>query len=172
MPKKLSYDYVAEYIKNKGDELMSTEYINANTLLDIKCSKCNTIYKQTYGRITSGFLHAYCGTGLSFGGYKTPFKLTPIICKICKEEFKPKYYKTKLCLIACKKIAILWNGQWHYKQISKTQSLKQVEARDKIKLSIIEKYNYIPYIIKDMGKYNKKFVDQEFEIFCLMQIEY
>jgi hypothetical protein len=35
-------------------------------------------------------------------------------------------------------------------------------------MNIIKKYGYIPYIIKDMGKYNKKFVEQEFEIFILI----
>lgn len=70
------------------------------------------------------------------------------------------------------KMAILWNGAWHYKQISKSQSLKQVQARDKIKTSIIEKYGYIPYVIKDMGKFNPKFVEQEFAIFLLMRIDY
>ena len=239
MPKKLTYDYVAEYIKNKGDELISKEYINAVSLLDIKCNTCHLMYKQTYARITSGYLHAYCGTGLPFGGYKTPFKLKPVICKICQTEFQPVSSKIQMCSKKCynilsrtdeykqcaikngikggkvsatrqsrrsknevyfselcakefeittnepyfdgwdadiiihsEKVAILWNGQWHYNQISKTQSLKQVQSRDKIKLSVIEKFGYTPYIIKDMGKYNKKFVEQEFEIFRLMRIDY
>jgi len=238
MPKKLSYEYVAEYIKNKGDELISKEYINASKLLDIRCSKCNLMYKQTYGRISRGFLHAYCGSGLPFGGYKTPVRLKPIFCKICQKEFQPRTSKIKLCSSVCQrllektdnyklgaikngekggkvsatrqsrrskneiyfsevcskdftittnepffdgwdadviihseKVAIMWNGQWHYKQISKTQSLKQVEARDKVKTAIIQKYGYTPYVIKDMGKYNTKFVEQEFEIFRLMRID-
>jgi len=74
-------------------------------------------------------------------------------------------------IIHAEKTAILWNGIWHYKQIVKTQSLKQVQARDSVKTSIIEKYGYIPYVIKDMGKYNKAFVEQEFEIFKLMRID-
>ena len=74
-------------------------------------------------------------------------------------------------IIHSEKTAILWNGVWHYKQISKTQSLKQVQSRDKIKIAIIEKYRYIPYVIKDTGKYNKAFVEQEFEIFKLMRID-
>ena len=49
--------------------------------------------------------------------------------------------------------------------------MNQVQARDKIKTAIIEKYGYIPYVIKDMGKYNKAFVEQEFEIFKLMRID-
>ena len=73
-------------------------------------------------------------------------------------------------IIHSEKTAILWNGIWHYKQILKTQSLKQVQTRDRIKTSIIEKYGYVPYVIKDMGKYNKAFVEQEFEIFKFMRI--
>jgi hypothetical protein len=73
-------------------------------------------------------------------------------------------------IIHSEKTAIMWNGIWHYKQITKSQSLKQVQTRDKIKIAIIEKYGYIPYVIKDMGKYNKTFVEQEFEIFKLMRI--
>lgn len=239
MPKKLTYEYVAEYIKNKGDELISKDYINAVSLLDIKCNRCHLIYKQAYRSITLGVLHAYCKSELPFGGYKTPFKLKPVTCKICQIKFHPVSSKTLLCSKKCsviwsrtdeykqraiiygskggkasatrqsrrsknevyfselcakefkittnepyfdgwdadviihsEKVAILWNGKWHYNQISKTQSLKQVQTRDKIKLSVIEKYGYTPYIIKDMGKYNRKFVEQEFEIFRLMRIDY
>ena len=43
-------------------------------------------------------------------------------------------------IIHSDKIAILWDGIWHFKQISKTQSLLQVQTRDKIKTDIIEKY--------------------------------
>jgi hypothetical protein len=74
-------------------------------------------------------------------------------------------------IIHSEKTAILWNGIWHYKQIMKTQSLKQVQARDKVKTAIIEKCGYIPYVIKDMGKHDKAFVEQEFEIFKLMRID-
>ena len=63
------------------------------------------------------------------------------------------------------KIAILWNGAWHYKQISKKQSLKQVQNRDKLKLKIIQQCGYKPYIVKDLGRYNEKFVKEEFNKF-------
>jgi hypothetical protein len=74
-------------------------------------------------------------------------------------------------IIHSEKTAIMWNGIWHYKQIAKTQSLSQVQARDRIKMAIIYNYGYTPYVIKDMGKYNKAFVEQEFEIFKLMRID-
>jgi hypothetical protein len=60
------------------------------------------------------------------------------------------------------KIAVLWNGNWHYKQISKNQSLLQVQNRDKIKLKEIINCGFIPYIIKDEGKHNIQFVDEKF----------
>lgn len=74
-------------------------------------------------------------------------------------------------IIHAEKTAILWNGIWHYKQIVKARSLKQQQARDSVKTAVIEKYGYIPYVIKDMGKYNKAFVEQEFQIFKFMRIE-
>lgn len=61
------------------------------------------------------------------------------------------------------KLAVLWNGIWHYKKIAKKHSLLQVENRDKIKLKEIINCGYTPYIIKDMGKENKQFVLNEFE---------
>lgn len=61
------------------------------------------------------------------------------------------------------KIAILWNGKWHYKKITKKHSVEQVQNRDRIKIDEIKKKGYIPYIVKDMGKENPKFVIEEFE---------
>lgn len=60
------------------------------------------------------------------------------------------------------KIAILWNGKWHYEKITKQHSLSQVQNRDIIKMKEIVKYGYTPYIVKDMGKHKKSFVDEEF----------
>lgn len=63
------------------------------------------------------------------------------------------------------KVAVLWNGKWHYKKITENHSVKQVQNRDKIKIKEIEKLGYTPYIIKDMGKYNKEFVKEKFNEF-------
>jgi hypothetical protein len=276
MPKKLTYQEVYDFIKSKGYELLSKEYINSNKVLEIKCGVCEKTYNQVFRSFRERRYHPYCQNEekIPFGGYKTPIKLTSIQCPICNKEFKPTYSdkkvcsrecyreyvkllfpiklvpiqciicnnefqprnsKIKMCSLECskkmwktdkykeiakkngklsaslqskrskneiyfselcekyftittnepffdgwdadiiihsEKVAILWNGIWHYRQISKKQSLEQVQSRDKIKMNIIEKYGYIPYIIKDMGKYNKKFVEQEFEIFMLMRLNY
>jgi hypothetical protein len=63
------------------------------------------------------------------------------------------------------KIAVLWNGVWHYKKIHSNHSLKQVQTRDKIKLDAIKRTGYTPYIIKDMGKEDLEFVKEQFDIF-------
>ena len=67
-------------------------------------------------------------------------------------------------IIPALRIAILWNGVWHYKKITEKHSLKQVQNRDRIKNKIIKKMGYTPYIIKDMGSYNKNFVKEQFDI--------
>ena len=63
------------------------------------------------------------------------------------------------------KIAILYNGKWHYEEISKQVSLIQIQNRDKIKENEIRKCGYIPYIIKDLNKFNKTFVEEQFNLF-------
>ena len=63
------------------------------------------------------------------------------------------------------KFAVLWNGPWHYKQITKSHSVKQTQNRDKIKIKEIKESGWTPYIIKDMGKANKDFVKEKFDEF-------
>lgn len=63
------------------------------------------------------------------------------------------------------KVAVLWNGPWHRKKITKKHSVAQVQNRDRIKVNEIVKKGYIPYIIEDDGKYKKKFVDAMFDLF-------
>ena len=63
------------------------------------------------------------------------------------------------------KIAVLWNGAWHYNDnLREGHSLLQVQTRDAIKLKVIEKHGYKSYVVKDMGKHNPKFVKEEFEV--------
>lgn len=64
-------------------------------------------------------------------------------------------------------VFIIIQVAWHYKQIMRSQSLLQVQTRDRIKVAIIKKYGYTPYIIKDMGKYKPEFVKEQFEIFMM-----
>ena len=63
------------------------------------------------------------------------------------------------------KVAVLWNGIWHYKKITKKHSIKQVKNRDAIKIHEIRECGYKEYIIKDLGSFDKKFVELQFDCF-------
>ena len=63
------------------------------------------------------------------------------------------------------KVAVLWNGPWHYKKLTEKHSLEQVQNRDRIKLEQIENMGYQSYVIRDNGSHNEKFVREQFEIF-------
>lgn len=66
------------------------------------------------------------------------------------------------------KLAILWNGPWHYRKITKQHSLKQTQNRDKIKIKEILKHKYNFIIIKDCD--NKMTPEKAFE-FILQSID-
>ena len=92
--------------------------------------------------------------------------------KLCETHFKNVLTNEQMfngwdadVILINEKVGILWNGKWHYEKITKKHSVEQVQNRDKIKIHEILKYGYTPYTIKDMGKYNKEFVDTEFEKF-------
>lgn len=63
-------------------------------------------------------------------------------------------------ILPSKKVAILWNGNWHYKDIC--GQLNQVQNRDKIKYKEIVKCGYMPYVITDLGKFSKVKCEKEF----------
>lgn len=93
-------------------------------------------------------------------------------CELCEKHFKNVKHNEIIfngwdadVIIENVKYAILWNGKWHYEQIKKRHSVKQVQNRDRIKIQEIKKCGYTPYVIKDMGKYNPQFVEEQFEIF-------
>lgn len=93
-------------------------------------------------------------------------------CELCKTKFEnvlnnePMFNGWDADIILPElKIAILWNGKWHYEKITKKHSLEQVQNRDKIKVAEIIKYGYYPYIIKDLGKFSIKKVNEQFEKF-------
>jgi len=89
--------------------------------------------------------------------------------ELCKKQFKTVLTNEPMfndwdadVILPDYKLAILWNGKWHYEKITKKHSVKQVQNRDNIKIEEIKKMGYTPYIIKDMGKYNPKFVEEQF----------
>ena len=95
-----------------------------------------------------------------------------LFCKLCEEHFKNVRHNEPIfngwdadVIVDDKKYAVLWNGRWHYDELSKTTSLKQIQNRDRIKIKEIVNSGYTPYIIKDMGSYNPTFVREQFDKF-------
>lgn len=111
---KLSLEYVKEFI-NKENTLISNEYINNKKLLEILCSKCNKIFKQTFSNYNQGSRCIYCqinnftinaskyGEKAANIRYNTTIfiKNTIRICDWCKKKYKPKRTKQKICSQLC-----------------------------------------------------------------------
>lgn len=92
--------------------------------------------------------------------------------ELCSNHFDNVIYNTPMfngwdadVIVTDLKVAVLWNGKWHYEKLTQKHSVKQVQNRDKIKVMEIENCGYIPYVIKDMGSYNKQKVNEEFSKF-------
>jgi hypothetical protein len=84
---------------------------------------------------------------------------------LCNQQiFRDKNGNTWDCDIYIKslKIAILWDG--YYYHYSNSVSKKQ-KARDKLKRKIIVDNDCEYYTIIDKGKFNKKFVQEQFNLF-------
>ena len=91
-------------------------------------------------------------------------------CELCENIFQNVTHNDPVfngwdadIIIHDHKIAVLWNGVWHRKQITQKHSVKQVQNRDEIKIKEIKKFGYNPYIIEDNGSYDECFVRSEFE---------
>lgn len=98
--------------------------------------------------------------------------------ELCKQKFVNVKFNEPLfngwdadVIIEDLKLAVLWNGKWHYEKITEKHSVAQVQNRDKIKMKEISEKGYEHYIIKDMGKFNKEFVENKFkEMLAFMKL--
>lgn len=141
------------------------------------CSKeCSKYYKEH----RKDFLSDESIERLSDAGKKSAFhqrterrsKNEKLFCNMCEKEFDGVLHNVPLfngwdadVILTKQKIAVLWNGKWHYENIMKGTSLEQIQNRDKIKIQEIKNAGYTPYIIKDYGKYNQNFVEEQFNLF-------
>lgn len=66
------------------------------------------------------------------------------------------------------RVAVLWNGIYHYKKVKAGHDLEAVQRQDRLKIEAIKRCGYFPYVIKDMGSHNKEFVYEQFEIFSTL----
>ena len=65
-------------------------------------------------------------------------------------------------IIPSQKLAIHWNGVWHYKSVMGNELLERVQQKDKLRYEAIEKHGYKNYIIQDMGPMNSNKVEKEY----------
>ena len=136
-----------------------------------KCSNCNT-YFECKENSNKKYCSYKCAG--SVGGKNSKqgkrSKNEILLFEFCKKEYNVVLSNENIfngwdadIIINDYKLAIMWNGKWHYEKITKNHSLKQVRNRDFIKIKEIKKMGYEPYIIKDMGSYDPEFVEKEFE---------
>lgn len=143
-------------------------YSNRNKTCSRKCS-----YEWKYNIKNPnfiGFINKLKNAGLKSAKMRVKRSKNEIyFSELCKQNFKNVRTNENIfngwdadIIIDDIKVAVLWNGKWHYEKIAKKHSVKQVQNRDKIKINEIIKYGYIPYVIKDVGRNKEKFVIHEF----------
>ena len=103
-----------------------------------------------------------------------------LFCELCEKHFKSVRHNEAIfngwdadIIIDDYKLAILWNGVWHYKQVmnNQTSSLRQIQNRDKIKIDEIKKCGYIPLIVEDIERHKSDFITKKFqELLCFIEI--
>lgn len=156
--------YVTSICKNCDKEFVHFKRRNR-----IFCSRnCVTLYyNENTNRCVRGGLKS-----CEIQSYIRRSKNEILFANLCKNHFKKVKTNESIfngwdadVIIYDIKVAVLWNGKWHYEKITENHSVKQVQNRDEIKINEIKNCGYIPYIIKDMGKYNKEFVENEFKKF-------
>lgn len=106
MPKKLSYETVKEYIRSKGDELISKVYTNTKTPLELKCGKCGALYKQIWGSFTKGYQHQHCPNAVhaSTTRKQKASKKIDKFCVICNGKYTVINNKRETCSHKCQHI--------------------------------------------------------------------
>lgn len=182
LKRNLGYEEYEKFYKiNKNKKISnSLKKEKANTKIEKECQNCKSIFITTKksrkfcskkcANILNGKLRGRKGGLISATKQNRRSKNEIYFAELCKNYFKIVKTNEPIfngwdadVIIEDLKIAILWNGKWHYEKITKKHSLKQVQNRDKIKVDQIKDHGYIPYIIKDMGSENKIFVEKEFD---------
>lgn len=146
------------------------------------CKHCNGVIpyelrdKKTCGN--ADCIQALKDAGSRKGGTISAAKIVKrskneiAFCELCEEHFGVDNVLHNVVMfngwdadviLLKEKIAILWNGPWHYRKIKSNHSVKQVQNRDKIKIKEIEKCGFTPYIIKDDSQKNSDIVIKEFD---------
>jgi hypothetical protein len=148
--------------------------------LEKKCKGCNKTFfvidnKNTRRQIFCGKSCAAKHNG-RIGGLKSSTsqsrrsKNEIYFGELCEKKFNKVLFNEPMfngwdadVIIEELKLAISWNGKWHYEKIAEKHSVEQVQNRDKIREKEIIKSGYKHYVVKDMCKFNEEFVKKEFD---------
>lgn len=137
------------------------------------CSICNTLLVKKKKYCEVHMKEAYRAGGqksASIQSNKRRSKNEILFANICIENFQSVRTNERIfngwdadVIIDDIKYAILWNGPWHRRKITKDHSVKQVINRDKIKVQEIIKFGYTPFIVEDDTSNNLFFVKNQFK---------
>lgn len=151
-------------LKNSG---ATERFCSQNCLKEYRAHRKQYLSEDTISRLSAAGRHS-----VDVQSENRRSKNEKLFCELCEKQFKNVKHNESIfngwdadIIIEDIKVAILWNGKWHYEKIKENHSVEQVQNRDKIKIKEIKNCGYKPYIVKDMGKFNQQFVESEFEKF-------
>lgn len=163
---KLTFEDVQNYIKECGETLLSTEYINCRTPLKILCKMCNEPYERIWSTFKTQRARCdKCHDNRSKGEVKVESYLQSLDLDYDSEVmFDDCRNPLTSCMLAFDfvvegpvRFIIEYNGEQHYKLVTifgGEEEFQKVLKRDKIKIEYCEKNN-IPLLIIPYWDFDK-----------------
>jgi hypothetical protein len=108
MPKKLSYDYVKEQIEKEGFELVSKEYINANSKLKTNCPEGHE-HNITFGNWKAGYRCPECAGNKKLTYEPVKEQIENEGYKLLSKEYKNAFTKLKVKCPVGHEYKVTWN---------------------------------------------------------------
>lgn len=90
--KKKTYEEVKNYIENNGDILISTEYINVFSKLEIECGTCKNIFMMNFNTYQAGIRCWTCRNKKIGDGFRLSQEHVEEYIKSCGDELLSKYH--------------------------------------------------------------------------------
>lgn len=150
---------------NTRSQTLKTFYQDKNQFCKISwCKVCKSIIKNSWRKCCSSkCLKLEQSRSGHYGGLKsssiqiTRSKDEIKLFELCSANFKNVKHNIPIVdgwdadiILEDYKVAILWNGPWHYKQMPhRNHSLLQVQTRDRIKIEALEKLGWNVIIFED-----------------------
>lgn len=150
-----------------NDSEATRMFCSRECLNEYRANRKKYLSEETISKLSTGGKHS-----IKVQGENRRSKNERYFCELCEKHFQNVKHNEPLfngwdadVIIEDIKVAVLWNGKWHYEKIKENHSVEQVQNRDKIKIKEIKNCGYTPYIVKDIGKYKPQFVENEFNKF-------